>query len=200
MQVEAEKTLFIPLEHIWRLSVAQYHAMAQAGVLTDDDPIELLEGWLVTKMTKNPPHRIATRLTQQTLERIVPEGWYVDAQEPVTIGTSEPEPDVVVIRGNTRDYHDRHSGPDDLALVIEVADATLQRDRGIKQRIYARAKIPVYWIINLPERQLECYSDPSGATRVPAYHQRQDLALDDRVPVVIEGLEVGQIVVRDLLP
>lgn len=62
----------------------------------------------------------------------MPDGWYVDAQEPITLDDSEPEPDVVVVRGNTRDYLDRHPDPQDLALVVEVADSTLERDRTAK--------------------------------------------------------------------
>jgi Uma2 family endonuclease len=131
-----------PDDLIWRLSVGQYHEMIRAGILTSDDPVELLAGWLVYKMPKNPPHRIATRLAQEVLEAVVPTGWYVDAQEPVTLSDSEPEPDVMIVRGETRDYHDRHPGPEDVALIIEVADPTLERDREVKKILYARAGIP----------------------------------------------------------
>src|SRR5262245_43226358 len=95
-----------PRDLVWRLSVDQYHAMIWGGILTDDDPVELLEGWLICKMSKNPRHRVATRLVRLVLEGIIPEGWYVEAQEPITTTDSEPEPDVAVIRGNTRDYLD----------------------------------------------------------------------------------------------
>src|SRR5438105_9467158 len=104
------RTLAVPTEPIFRLSVDQYHAMIHAGILTDDDPVELLEGWLVAKMPKNPPHRAVTRLIRQVLERLVPAEWYVDSQEPITTDDSEPEPDVVVVRGETRHYLDRHPG------------------------------------------------------------------------------------------
>ncbi len=190
----------VPNDFIWRLSVAQYHAMIRCGILTADDPVELLEGWLVTKMPKNPAHRVATRSTLKALERIVPAGWYVDAQEPITLETSEPEPDVMVVRGETRQYHDRHPGPADLALAVEVADTTLQRDRGSKKRAYARARIPAYWIINLVENQLEVYADPSGPAEEPDYRQRQDYGPTDTVPVWIEGREIGRLPVRELLP
>jgi Uma2 family endonuclease len=189
-----------PDDLIWRLSVEQYHEMIRAGILTSDDPVELLEGWLVCKMPKNPPHRIATRLAQKTLEGVVSAGWYVDSQEPITLDDSEPEPDVMVIRGETRDYLARHPGAGDLALVVEVADTTLERDRGGKKRLYARAGIVVYWIINLSERLVEVYSEPSGVAEEPDYRQRDDYGPDDSVPVVIEGREVGRIAVRELLP
>ena len=189
----------VPTEPVWRFSVAQYHQMIRLGILTNDDPVELLEGWIIHKMPKNPPHRAATKLTRSALEEIVPQGWYVDAQEPITLDDSEPEPDVVVVRGNTRDYLDRHLGSQDLALIVEIADSTLERDRTSKKRLYARAGIPVYWIVNLPEKKLEVYIEPINLA-VPTYQQRQDYNLSDEVAVVIEGQEVGRLTVRDLLP
>ncbi|HLF83189.1 MAG TPA: Uma2 family endonuclease [Blastocatellia bacterium] len=189
-----------PDDFIWRLSVGQYHQMIRTGILTADDPVELLAGWLVYKMPKNPPRRIATRLAQQGLEAVVPAGWYVDAQEPMTLNDSEPEPDVMIVRGETRDYRDRHPGPEDVALIVEVADSTLERDRGVKRMVYARAGIPVYWIINLLEHGLEVYYDPSGSSDDADYGQRRDCGVSDLVPVMIEGRQVGRVAVRDLLP
>lgn len=151
-------------------------------------------------MPKNPPHRVATKLTRNALEKIVSEGWYVDAQEPITFEDSEPEPDVVIIRGNTRDYLERHPGAIEVALVVEIADSTLERDRTIKKRLYTRSMILIYWIINLSERQLEVYTNPVSLIDEPTYQQRQDYQLSDRVPVIIEGDEIGFLVVQDLLP
>ena len=188
-----------PPEPIARLTVEQYHTMIDAGKLTDDDAIELLEGWLVPKMPKNPPHRVSTRLTHSALDRLLPE-WYVESQEPMTTSDSEPEPDIYVARGKVRDYSKRHPGPEDMRLIVEVADTTLARDRGIKKRLYARAAIPVYWIFNLPERCVEVYTDPSGATETPDYGHRQVYGENDRVPVVLDGHEVGQLEVQAILP
>lgn len=190
----------VPPDLVWRLRVEQYHAMIRAGILTDDEPVELLEGWLVCKMPKNPAHRVATRLVRQALERLVPTEWYVDSQEPITTGDSEPEPDVVVVRGETRHYLDRHPGPEEVALVVEVADTTLQRDRGFKQRVYARAGIPVYWIVNLIDRQCEAYTEPSGTAEQPNYGQRQVYTASDTVPVMLAGVDIGRVAVRHMLP
>ncbi|MEP0865532.1 Uma2 family endonuclease [Funiculus sociatus GB2-A5] len=189
----------VPTEPVWRLSVEQYHQMIRLGILSDDDPVELLDGWLVYKMPKNPPHRATTKLTRNALEAVIPEGWYVDTQEPITLTDSEPEPDVVVVRGNTRDYLDRHPGAADIALIIEVADSTLERDRTSKQRLYARAGIPIYWIINLPEKQIEVYTEPVVAEE-SIYQRRQDYQLSDEVPVAIAGQIVSRLSVLDLLP
>lgn len=189
-----------PNEALWRLSVAQYHEMIRAGILTEDDPIELLEGLLIHKMPKNPPHRIATHLTSEALRAVVPEGWYVDSQEPITLEDSEPEPDICVIRGQTRDYADHNPFAQDLALVIEVADSTLERDRESKRRIYARAGIPIYWIVNLVDFCVEVYTNPTGAVEEPDYLQTQIFSATDSVPLLIDGREIAQIAVRTLLP
>lgn len=189
---------------IWRISVAQYHQMIKAGILTDGDPVELLEGLLVEKMSKKPAHRAATLLFRRTLERMVEqmvEGkWYTDSQEPITTNDSEPEPGITVIRGDTLDYLDRHPGPKDTALVVEVADATLPRDRGIKKRLCARAGVPVYWIVNVNKLEIEVYSQPDQQAVTPDYQQHQIYRTTDQIPVVLDGIEIGRILVQDVLP
>jgi Uma2 family endonuclease len=190
----------LPKNLIWRPTVAQYHQMIRSGVLSDDDPVELLNGWLVIKMAKNPPHRAAALLVRHELERVAPTGWYVEAQEPITLETSEPEPDAVLVRGTTRDYLDRHPGPADVALVVEVADTRLERDRILKKQLYAAAGIPVYWLLNLVDRQLEVYTEPTGPTEFPDYGTRVTRESGEGVAVVIAGQEVGRIAIADLLP
>jgi len=196
----AALALAVPAEPIHRLSVEQYRKMALAGILTPDDRVELLEGWLVKKMTKNPPHRIATRKTRVALEEVIPGGWYVDSQEPIVTGDSEPEPDATVIRGKTEDYADRNPPAAHVALVVEVADASLLRDRQLKARIYARAGIPCYWILNLADRRLEVYTSPAPAASAPSYAELATLGAADDVPVLLDGAEVGRIEVSRLLP
>jgi Uma2 family endonuclease len=94
----------------------------------------------------------------------------------------------------------RHPAPQDTGLVVEVSDSTLQDDRTLKARLYARSAIPVYWIINLIAGQVEVYTDPTGPDPSPAYRQRQDYSAADAVPLVLDGVEVARIPVRDLLP
>ena len=195
-----ESIAAIPNDLILRLRIEQYHAIIQAGILTDDDSVELLEGWLVFKMPKNPPHRATTRLVRTALENILPAGWYVDSQEPITLSNSEPEPDIVVVRGDTRQYLDRHPGAEDIALIIEVSDTTLERDRTVKKRIYARAGISIYWIVNLVEEQVEVYSQPLVEVEQPDYSQRLDFGRSAVIPIIIEGIEIGAIAVDALLP
>jgi Uma2 family endonuclease len=119
-------------EPVFPLSVEKYHAMIEAGVLTEDDPVELLEGVLVFKMPKKPKHRVALAKLQRALASVLPDGFSLQLQEPVTLLDGEPEPDAAVIRGRAEDYPDRHPGPADTPLIVEVADASIRRDRGIK--------------------------------------------------------------------
>lgn len=190
----------IPNHPIWRMSVEHYHAMIEAGILTDDDPIELLEGWLVHKMPKNPSHRALTLLVRRALERLISFGWYVDSQEPITTMDSEPEPDIAVVRGDTTDYLDRHPGPEDTALVVEVAEATLRRDRGIKKRIYARASIPVYWLVNLVNQTVVVYTEPDPAASPPDYQRHKVYRRGEQIPVVVDGAVIGQLAIDEILP
>lgn len=120
-------------------------------------------------MPKNPTHSSATRCTRLALERIISSDYFVDSQEPVTLSDSEPEPDIVVIRNTFEDYTERYPGVDDIALIIEVSDPTLSQDRGSKKRIYAREGIPIYWIVNLVDNQVEIYTNPTGENPNPDY-------------------------------
>jgi Uma2 family endonuclease len=151
-------------------------------------------------MMKNPPHTVALKLVRRALERELPEGWDVRTQDPITLATSEPAPDLAVVRGQFLDYLQRHPGPKDAALVVEVADATLHRDQTTKKWIYAEAGIPVYWIANLPESRVELYSRPSGPAQRPDYQERCDCGLSEEIPLLLEGQQIAVIPVRSLLP
>lgn len=116
----------IPPDLVCRLSVEQFHRMVREGIVAEDDPLELLDGWLVPKMRKNPEHGVVTELLRRALEQILPSGWHIKSQEPVTLSTSEPEPDVMVLHGQLLDYLHGHPKPGDVALVVEVADTSLE--------------------------------------------------------------------------
>ncbi|MFI5379109.1 MAG: Uma2 family endonuclease [Tepidisphaerales bacterium] len=187
-------------EPIFRLSVQKYHAMVDAGVLADDDPVELLEGILVFKMPKKPTHPLAVRLLTTAIDAVLPPEWHFRAQEPITLDDGEPEPDGAVVAGQPRQYAGRHPGPADVALVIEVADTTLDRDRGIKLRSYARAGIHTYWIVNLPDQCIEVYTRPESSADNPRYDSREVLAKGKVVDLVLGGRPVAGILVSDVLP
>ena len=180
-----------------RLTLDQYHRMGEAGILTPDDRVELLDGQLVIRPRKSPPHVFAAAKAREALEAVLSAGWYLDTQEPITLDDSEPEPDVMIVRGETQDYFDRHPSADEIALVVEIADSTLERDRSRKKRMYARAGIPVYWIVNLVENTCEVYSALSVADA--DYQQIDVYDVSGALPVLIEEREVGTVSVQDLL-
>jgi Uma2 family endonuclease len=192
-----EQSLTVPSVPIWRLTVAQYHHMIDAGILTSDDPIELLEGWLVPRGVKTPRHSLSTHLVRDAFVNIISADWYIDTHEPFTSEDSEPEPDVMIVQGYPRKYMTHHPTPADVSLVVEVSDTTLHQDRTLKKRIYARAGIPVYWILNLQERQLEVFSEPDTGEAI--YTQEHIYRPDDEVPLWIAGQEVGRLTVKNLL-
>lgn len=188
------------LSELFKLTVEQYEHMAEVGVLQSDEPIELLEGYLVRKMTKYAPHTTATQLVRIAVERLLPAGWLYRTQDPIRLDDSEPEPDGAVVVGDVRTYSARHPLAAEVALVIEVADSTLVRDREWKRRIYARNGIPVYWVVNLIDRQLEVFTDPSGPGSSPDYGTTRVLSTGDRIDVVVGGTVVGAVAVTDMLP
>jgi Uma2 family endonuclease len=198
-QKRIEQSMQIPDQPVWRLRVDQYQAMIQAGIFTEDDPIELLEGLLVTKMPKNRRHSLVTGRARDTLAALLPAGWYIDAQEPITLADSQPEPDLSIIRGTREDYAVEHPGPGAVTLVIEVSDSTLERDRTLKLRLYARAKIAVYWIINLVDERIEVYSTPTTEGDLARYTQVTYFAADALVPLTIDGQAVATIAASALL-
>ncbi len=182
------------------MSVDEYHDLINAGVLTENDAVELIEGRIVEKMPKKPGHPYSTGQTRSSLERLLQLGWHVNSQDPITLEDSEPEPDVTVIEGEGSRYKDRHPGPVEVALVGEVAESSLRFDQTVKKTMYARARIPVYWIVNLVDRQVEVYTAPSGPAEQPDYGQCDIYRAGDEVPVVIRGREIGRVAVNAILP
>jgi Uma2 family endonuclease len=189
-----------PVAGFRRFTVAEYHKLIRLGVLTENDRVELLEGYLVEKMPHDPVHDGTIQLVGAALSPHLPAGWCLRVQSAITLGTSEPEPDVAVVRGGTRSYLRSHPQPADFGIVIEVSNTTLDSDRDDKSVVYARAGLPVYWIVNLIDRQVEVYEQPSGATADPTYAATTVYKPGDAVPVVLDGATVGTIPVDDLLP
>jgi Uma2 family endonuclease len=181
---------------LFRMTVDQYERLVQTGLL-DGQQIELIDGLLVQKMGKNPPHSWTVEALREELAVKLPPGWSSRQEQPAVIpDLNEPEPDVSVVRGTKDDYAKRHPRPRDLALVIEVADSTLEKDRGPKLVAYGRGEIPIYWIVNLIDRQLEIHTGPCST----GYRDRRVLAAGEEAPLIIEGNEVGRIPVDAILP
>lgn len=191
---------FIRQSAFRRFSVDEYHKMIQSGILNEDDNVELLEGYVVEKMSRNPPHDVSLTRMNKRFVRLSLVGWEVRIQCAITLADSEPEPDITLARGDDHTFVHRHPGPDDIGTLIEVADSTLDSDRVDKGRIFARARIPIYWIVNLVDRQIEVYTQPSGPNDAPAYGHRQDYRAGDVVPLILDGQQAALISVAEILP
>lgn len=183
-----------------KLSVAEYQKMIDAGILTDEDRVELLEGHMVLKMPANPPHDSTLTKLYRRLDRMAPTGYVVRCQVGSLLPGSRPEPDVAMARGAESAFDARHPQPADLALVIEVSDSSLTIDRVDKNRIYARESIPQYWVVNLVDEQIEVYTDPTGPQSAPVYRRRQDYPRGTAVPVELDGTPIGTVIVDEVLP
>lgn len=161
--VSAEAEL--PLEAVFpsrRFSVAEYEQIGRAGILTEDDSVELLEGLIVQKMTKYPPHDGTIDILAELLWRLLPLGWFPRVQNVFVTEDSEPEPDLVITRGRPQHYLKRHPIAADVALIIEVAESSIHRDRR-KRKIYARSGVKQYWIFDLNTGHIEMFTEPDTA-------------------------------------
>ncbi len=184
-----------------RLTVERYERMVEAGIFSAKEPIFLWHGRLVEKMTKGDPHIFAVLALSKILDRLLPEGWHTRPGSPVRVGDdSMPEPDLSVVRGRPRDYLGRKPSVPDTALIVEVADSSLAIDSGDVLRTYATQGFPLYWIVNIPRRRVEVYRDPTGPSDRPGYQNCSHFGPGERVPVVLDGREVGLIALDDFLP
>lgn len=184
------------LADVYRLTVDQYLKMIDAGVFEEDDRVEFIDGLLVRKMTRKPPHDGTLDLVEYLLGKSLPAGWWVRGQKATVLATGMPEPDAAIVAGTPGRFLLRHPGPADLALVVEVADSSLRIDRLLKAPSYARAGIPQYWIVNVNEDVIEVYSDPTAN----GYTSRTDYVIGQDVPVILDGAVVGTVAVAAVFP
>ena len=133
------------------------------------------------------------------MREVLPPGWRLRNQSAITLGDSEPDLALALVRDSAREYLKRHPGPGDIALAIEVSDSTLDKDRRLKARIYARAGIPFYWIVNVAEDRVEVHADPSGPAELPFYRTRTTVGPEGEVRLIIDGQDVTTIPARDVL-
>jgi len=190
------ETSSLEIGDLQRMTIEQYEEMARLGVL-DDPRVELINGFLVKKMTKRPRHSATVGVLEELLRGMMPAGWHLRTEQPIRLPDyDEPEPDLAIARGKPGDYRQRHPGSGDVAMVIEVSESSLRVDRGDKLRAYARGGIPEYWIVNLVDRRIEEH-------RSPGPNGYASTTLHDpsaRVAVRVEGVERGAIAVADVVP
>jgi Uma2 family endonuclease len=145
-------------EKIW--TVEEYHRMIEAGILNDGDKIELLDGRIVEMSAQTPPHAATTQRSSDYLKELLAGQAHIRMQLPITLATSEPEPDIAVVCIAPGAYCDHHPNPSEILLLIEISYSTLQIDRREKAPIYARANIVEYWILDVVDREAYIYRNP----------------------------------------
>ncbi|MSR53831.1 MAG: Uma2 family endonuclease [Gemmataceae bacterium] len=113
------------------------------------------------------------RLLNRWFARILSDDWVLQVQGAITLAKSEPEPDIAIVAGPEDRYDGLNPGGHDSHLIVEVADTSLFEDRGVKLQIYAEAKIPIYWIVNLIDRPIEEYTQPRGGKKATCRFRRE---------------------------
>jgi hypothetical protein len=177
-----------------RFTVKQYHDMIASGILTANDRVELLKGWIVDKM----PHDASITCATRRLIRVLPDNWLLLVQCAITLRASEPEPDFAIVPGPEHLYSRQKPRARDVRLVMEVADSNLLYDRRWKLQLYAEARLPEDWIINVVHSCLEVYTSPKGG-KSANYLRRTVFTAGQSVPRVLDSQHIADIPVRDLL-
>ena len=180
---------------------AEFDWLAGSGLFGPEERLELVNGEIITKMTRNSPHATALTLAQDALRVIFPATNYVlRNQMPLALGKRDrPEPDIAVVRGQTRDFAKKH--PDTAALVVEISDSTLPFDQTEKLGVYARAGLPEYWIVNLRERVLEVHRQPEPMADRPLGHGYRAVTRLTETDTVSPLSAAGALIpVADLMP
>lgn len=183
-----------------RWTRAEYDYLTEIGFFTTDDKIELLAGKIYHKTRQTPQHTTGICLFSTVLNRVFAEGCLTLVRMPLALSdSSEPEPDLAVVRGDIEDFSTEH--PKIAILVAEVLDATGHRDRTTKARIYARANIPEYVIMNVSDKTLEVYRNPGPLRDTPrsyGYAEKTVLVSSDTWTPL--AAPTSPIAVADLLP
>ncbi|MBW4656292.1 MAG: Uma2 family endonuclease [Kaiparowitsia implicata GSE-PSE-MK54-09C] len=171
------------------LSVQDYHRMVEAGILAADERVELIEGQLYRMAAKGTAHSAAVTRIDRVLSRLLAGRALLRFQDPVQLSDfSEPEPDVAVVHIDSLDYEDHHPTPGKIFWLIEVSDSTLRRDRDLKVPMYGRSGIAEYWILDVQERCLHVFRQPTA----DRYETEQTLYEEDTItPLAFPDCEVA---------
>jgi Uma2 family endonuclease len=176
----AEAILSPALLPLARLTCDRYHAMIASGLFHEDERLELIDGYLVKKMSICSNHAGVVNALNRLLNRSLGDRVIVAVQNPISIHEySEPEPDLVIAKFREDFYAKSHPQPEDVLLVIEVADTSLDYDLKAKVPLYAAAGIPEVWLVNLNDHTLTVFHQPEGI----AYLQSTRLTAEDSVSV-----------------
>jgi Uma2 family endonuclease len=171
-----------------RFTRQEYHTMIRAGILSEDDPVELLEGEVVHRMPTGSSHAGTVKRMNRLLSRLVGEAAIISVQDPLALGEfSEPEPDLMLLRPRPDFYADAHPTAEAVLLVIEVADTSLATDLEVKVPLYAAHGVREVWLVDLEHRCVLTYRDPAG----DRYRDAQVCQPDDFLPIAsLPGLQI----------
>jgi Uma2 family endonuclease len=185
----------------YRFTAKQVMKMIRAGIIADDEDVELWDG-ILYKMTKGELHNQIVMLTAKALDRVIdPAAYHVREEKSNSDGRySLPEPDVTVQRGKLGVLKPRPPKLEHVALVVEVDYSTARSDRIVKYSRYAERRIPVYWIIKAKQRIVLVFDMPEGVGAEAHYARSQRYSGDAEIPIVIDGREVGRVVASSLFP
>ena len=184
-----------------RMSIDRYKQMVEAGVYNSKDHVFLWKGDLVERISEGPEHAFTSTILHRDLIRLMPESWHVVFQVPIRINPdSMPEPDIMIVRGVPRDYLHRSRTSADVAIVIEVSDATLPQDSVSKFQAYAADGVPIYWVVDLPKGRIHVHGNPTGPAEKPTYREHREYGPGEEIPIVLDGREIGRIDVKEILP
>ncbi len=170
-------------------TVEEYHRMAEAGILHEDDRVELIAGKIIQMAAIGSRHAACVKRLIKLLVREVGDSGVVGAQDPIILpDSSEPEPDVTVLRPRDDFYAAGHPVPEDVLLLIEVSDTSLEYDREVKLPLYARADIPEVWIVDLVNEKIHTYSQPAARSYA---NVSSTVRGDQVIPWMLPGLVVS---------
>lgn len=181
-------------QHSWTLD--QYEAMIDAGILGDADKTELLFGKIVDISPVGISHSHCVQELIRYAIKNLDDKYICRSEQPVAFPLhSMPEPDLVLTKKFKHRFKKRRPGPEDIKLIVEVAASTLGRDRGAKNKLYASYGLPEYWILNLIDKQVELYTEP---TETEGYAKREDFAVGDKFNSPLLGkLLVSQVMATE---
>jgi Uma2 family endonuclease len=182
---------------LYRMTLEKYESLIASGFFSKRDDVQLINGYVVTRMAESPLHGAVLEAVRIAIGAILLARWHTRSQSGLRIPAqvSIPRPDLAVVRGDWRDYSGRYPEPADTALVVEVSISSLDEDRALAD-IYGKAGIPVYWLVNVDDGQVEVYSDPGPS----GYQTHEVLAPGHGLQVMVDGVEIGEIPVADILP
>jgi Uma2 family endonuclease len=161
-------------------TVEEYHQMIDTGILTPEDKVELLDGKIVQMSPQTPPHAGTTQRASDRFKLILAGQAHVRTQLPITLSSSEPEPDVAVVEIDPGAYGNHHPSSSEIFLLIEVSYSTLDFDCEEKAAIYAEENIREYWVLDVIERQVYVYRNPSPS----GYQEKTIFNVDDAITLL----------------